>query len=65
MRNKYFLKLLSSHVLILILAFLLMGLIFSQFVRSYIFENKVEELNEYGQQILEDVSIHEESPQTF
>ncbi|MEX3714886.1 ATP-binding protein [Cytobacillus horneckiae] len=57
MSNKYFYKLLSSHIMILVLAFLLIGLLFSQFVKNYIFENKVNELSEYGEQILLDVTL--------
>ncbi|PLR86624.1 sensor histidine kinase [Bacillus sp. V33-4] len=56
MKIKYFYQLLISHIGILILAFLILSLLFSQFVENYIFENKVEELNAYGEQVLSDVS---------
>ncbi|MDQ0268989.1 ATP-binding protein [Cytobacillus purgationiresistens] len=57
MKVKFFYKLLTSHILILFLAFLLLSVLFSHFVESYIFENRVEELSEYGEQILIDITV--------
>ncbi|WP_264803975.1 sensor histidine kinase [Cytobacillus sp. NCCP-133] len=65
MKIKYFYQLLISHVSILILAFLLLSLLFSQFVESYIFENKVGELNSYGEQILTDLTVRIEGNEEF
>lgn len=65
MKVKYFYQLLISHVSILILAFLLLSLLFSQFVENYIFENKVEELDSYGEQILTDITVRIEGDEQF
>lgn len=65
MKIKYFYQLLISHVSILILAFLLLSLLFSQFVENYIFENKVDELNSYGERILTDLTVRIEGNEQF
>lgn len=54
---KYFYQLLVSHISILIMAFLLLSLLFTQFVQSYVFQNKTEELAAYGQQVLKELSV--------
>ncbi|MFC5735829.1 sensor histidine kinase [Cytobacillus gottheilii] len=65
MKVKYFYQLLISHIIILILAFLLLSLLFSQFLENYIFENKVEELESYGKQILTDLTVRIEGTEEF
>lgn len=54
---KYFYQLLISHISILIMAFLLLSLLFTQFVQNYVFQNKTEELAAYGQQVLKELSV--------
>lgn len=65
MRIKYFYQLLISHISILIFAFLIISLAFSQFVENYIFQNKVEELDAYGEQILTDLTVRIEGNESF
>jgi len=48
---KFIYQLLSSQVVILSIAFLVLSLSFSKFVENYIFENKVEELMDFGTEI--------------
>lgn len=48
---KFIYQLLSSQLIILILAFLVLSFSFSRFVENYIFENKVEELVDFGTEI--------------
>ncbi|TYS43126.1 sensor histidine kinase [Bacillus infantis] len=57
MKIKYFYQLLISHISILIMAFLLLSLLFTQFVQNYVFQNKTEELNAYGEQVLKELSV--------
>lgn len=65
MRIRFFYQLLISHISILILAFLILSISFSQFVESYIFQNKVEELEGYGDQILTDLTVRMEGDEHF
>lgn len=65
MRIKFFYQLLISHIGIIIFAFLIFSLSFSQFVENYIFQNKVEELEAYGEQILTDLTFRIEGNETF
>lgn len=48
---KFIYQLLSSQLIILTLAFLVLSFSFSKFVENYIFENKVEELIDFGTEI--------------
>ncbi|UII57835.1 HAMP domain-containing histidine kinase [Cytobacillus spongiae] len=65
MKNKYFYKLLVSHISIVITAFLILSLLFSQLVQNFIFQNKVEELGAFGKQILEELTIRFEGDEKF
>jgi len=65
MRIKFFYQLLISQISILILAFMILSLSFSQFVENYIFQNKVEELEDYGEQILTDLTVRFEGTEEF
>lgn len=56
MRFKYLYQLLLSHVSVLLVAFLLLWLLFSSFIEQFIYENKVNELNSFGEQILSDLN---------
>ncbi|MBP2241035.1 signal transduction histidine kinase [Cytobacillus eiseniae] len=65
MKVKFFYQLLVSQISILILAFLILSLSFAQFVENYIFQNKVDELNDYGEQILTDITIRVDGTESF
>lgn len=55
MRFKYFYQQLGSHMGVIIIAFLILSLIFTHFIENLVFENKIDELNQYGENILEDL----------
>ena len=65
MRIKFFYQLLISHISILIFAFIVLSLSFSQFVENYLFQNKVEELEGYGKQIIKDLTTRMEGNEQF
>lgn len=56
MKIKYLYQQLASHISVIIIAFLLLSLLFSHFVKQFVYENKTEELTTYGQNILYDIS---------
>ncbi|WP_349409749.1 HAMP domain-containing sensor histidine kinase [Pseudalkalibacillus sp. SCS-8] len=62
MRIKYFHQLLGSHISILIIAFLLLSILFTRFVEGYVFQNKVNELKSYGNQIVYESPVFDEKP---
>lgn len=55
MKLKYLYQQLGSHVSVILIAFLILSLLFSQFVERFVYENKAEELISYGQNILQDL----------
>ncbi|WP_191557243.1 sensor histidine kinase [Metabacillus idriensis] len=55
MRIKYIYQLFLSHISILIIAFMILSLVVAQYAESFVYENKVEELEQYGNRILADV----------
>ncbi|MGM0846190.1 MAG: sensor histidine kinase [Bacillota bacterium] len=55
MKVRYLYQLLLSHTSVLIIAFLIVGTLFSQYVENLVYENKVEELSSYGEEILSDL----------
>ncbi|MFY0761582.1 HAMP domain-containing sensor histidine kinase [Metabacillus dongyingensis] len=55
MRIKYIYQLFLSHISILIIAFMILSLVVAQYAESFVYENKVEELEQYGNRILTDV----------
>lgn len=55
MRIKYLYQLFLSHISILIIAFMILSLVVAQYTESFVYENKVEELEQYGNRILADV----------
>jgi signal transduction histidine kinase len=54
MRIKYIYQQFLSHISIIIVAFIVLSLIFAHYIESLIYQNKVEELTSYGQNILKD-----------
>ncbi|YBZ92993.1 HAMP domain-containing histidine kinase [Bacillus sp. AK031] len=55
MKIRYLFQLLLSHTSVLIIAFLILGLLFSHYVENLVYENKVDELSAYGEKILSDL----------
>ncbi|MEK3807057.1 HAMP domain-containing sensor histidine kinase [Bacillus sp. FSL H8-0547] len=55
MRIKYLYQLFLSHISILIIAFMILSLVVAQYAESFVYENKVEELEQFGNRILADV----------
>lgn len=53
MKFKYLYQLFLSHISILVVAFLILSLVFSNYVENFVYRNKAEELTNYGQNILE------------
>jgi signal transduction histidine kinase len=54
MRIKYIYQQFLSHISIIIVAFIVLSLIFAHYIESLIYQNKVEELTSYGQNIIKD-----------
>ncbi len=63
MKIKYLYQLLLSHISVLIIAFLVLSLLFSYYVENLVYENKVDELTSYGEQILTD--LDQSGPRRF
>ena len=57
MKFKYIYQQISSHLSILIVAFIVLSLFFSHYVESLVYKNKAEELSEYGQNIMKDLEM--------
>ncbi|MGR3763039.1 sensor histidine kinase [Rossellomorea sp. NS-SX7] len=55
MKIRYLYQLLLSHTSVLIIAFLILGTLFSHYVENLVYENKVTELRSYGEKILSDL----------
>ncbi|MFS8652235.1 MAG: histidine kinase dimerization/phospho-acceptor domain-containing protein, partial [Caldibacillus sp.] len=58
MKFKYLYQQMLSHLTIILLAFIAIGVVMSQFVENLIFQNKSEELISYGENILEDLGFN-------
>ena len=54
MRIKYLYQQLASHLSVIIIAFLILSLVFSQYVEKFVYDSKTEELVTYGKNILAD-----------
>ncbi|GHI01516.1 sensor histidine kinase [Neobacillus kokaensis] len=59
MKFKYFYQQFSTHISIIIVAFLLLSLLFAHYLENLVYENKSDELISYGRAILSDIK---ESP---
>ncbi len=55
MKIKYLYQQLTSHVSVIVIAFLIISLLFSHYVEKFVYNNKTEELATYGQTILHDI----------
>ncbi|MBS4219780.1 HAMP domain-containing histidine kinase [Bacillus sp. FJAT-49711] len=65
MRIKYLYQQLASHVGVIIIAFLILSLLFSHFMKNFVYENKIDELTSYGQNILRDLERNRGNSQTI
>lgn len=63
MKFKYFYQQLLSHISVIVVAFLIVALLFTQFVEQYMYENKTEELMTYGETILTNLTASEKPAQ--
>lgn len=54
MKIKYFYQQFVSHISVIIVAFLVLSLLFTQYIERAVYQNKVEELTTYGENILRD-----------
>ncbi|MFS0637081.1 HAMP domain-containing sensor histidine kinase [Mesobacillus foraminis] len=55
MRIKYLYQQIFSHIGVLLVAFLVLSLIFTNFVENLVYDNKTEELISYGRNILDEL----------
>ena len=51
-RIKYFYQLIASHMSILLIAFLILSILFVRYVDDFAYDEKAEELEHYGEQII-------------
>lgn len=61
MKFNYFYQQLISHISVLVLAFIIVAMLFTNFIEKYVYESKIDELTTYGQTILTDLA---ESPKS-
>lgn len=62
MKVKYIYQQFISHISIIIVAFLILSLVFTQYVETLVYKNKTEELISYGENILGDLDRGTERP---
>jgi signal transduction histidine kinase len=62
MKVKYIYQQFISHISIIIVAFLILSLVFTQYVETLVYKNKTEELISYGENILRDLDQGSERP---
>lgn len=63
MKIKYFYQQLTSHIGVIVIAFLILSLLFSHYIEKFVYDEKTEELATYGQQILHDLASGEQYTQ--
>jgi signal transduction histidine kinase len=62
MKVKYIYQQFISHISIIIVAFIILSLVFTQYVETLVYKNKTEELISYGENILRDLDQGSERP---
>jgi signal transduction histidine kinase len=62
MKIKYIYQQFLSHISIIIVAFLLLSLLFAHYIENLVYQNKVEELTTFGQNVLNDFQDPRISP---
>lgn len=65
MRVKYFYQQLFSHISVIVIAFLILSLMFSHFIEQFVYNNKTEELANYGKALLRDIDQEQGSSRTL
>ncbi|KKK39286.1 histidine kinase [Mesobacillus campisalis] len=63
MKVKYLYQLLFSHISVLLVAFVVLSLLFVQYVETLVYKNKTDELISYGENILKDLERGSERPE--
>lgn len=58
MKIKYLYQQLASHISVIIVAFLILSLLFSHYVETFVYDSKTEELATYGESILTDIEAN-------
>jgi signal transduction histidine kinase len=61
MKFKYIYQQISSHISIIIVAFLVLSLLFAHYVETLVYTNKAQELTEYGESIIQDLEMSQGS----
>ncbi|WP_141433250.1 HAMP domain-containing sensor histidine kinase [Bacillus sp. 03113] len=59
MRMKYIYQQFISHISVIIVAFLVLSLLFAYYVETQVYQNKVEELEQYGGHIWKDMQLNQ------
>lgn len=54
MKIKYFYQQFLSHISIIFVAFLVLSLLFAHYIETLVYQNKVEELTSFGENVLQD-----------
>ncbi|MEH7236651.1 HAMP domain-containing sensor histidine kinase [Bacillus sp. JJ1562] len=56
MKFRYMFQQLVSHISVIVVAFLILSIVFAHYVGNLVFEEKVEELTTYGENIISDIN---------
>lgn len=56
MKFRYMFQQLVSHISVIVVAFVILSIVFAHYVGNLVFEEKVEELTTYGENIISDIS---------
>lgn len=62
MKFKYLYQQIYSHIGVLLVSFLLLGLLFTEFVEGLVYKNKTDELLHYGESLISDLERGQENP---
>lgn len=65
MKVKYLYQQLFSHLSVIVIAFVILSLLFSQFVEQFVYNSKIDELTTYGHNILTDIETTTRGSQTI
>jgi len=63
MKIKYFYQQFGSHMSVIIIAVIVLSLLFSHFLEKFIYENKIEELTSYGENVLTELETGNQTNQ--
>ncbi|MFS0781867.1 sensor histidine kinase [Bacillus sp. 1P06AnD] len=65
MKIKYIYQQIISHLSVILVAFLILSLLFSHYVKNLVYENKASELESYGLNILNDLNYAQDAQDRF